>query len=184
MPMTGFKKRKPIRYLLYLALVTSVIASVTLAKFTKKADSTAQAMIASFATGMTIRQDVSLDGLLAPGDQKVVEFSVTNYEGDKNSDVPLTYEIQVRTTGNLPLKFALRGQKESEDTDVDNSALAGSLDESLLASGGLMPSAAVGGKKVHTYWLTISWPEEEADPGYSDEIDQVELEITASQRGA
>lgn len=174
-----------IRYVVYLALVTSVLTSVTLAKYASTGGTTGKALVASFITGTTLDLDVSLEGMMGPGDTKTVNFDVTNYEGDKNNNVVLQYEIQVNTTGNLPLEFALTGEQRnadgSADADLDVSKLAGSLDDNLKAVGGMLPPAGEFGKKTHSYKLQITWPRDKADEGYSDEIDRVALRISSTQ---
>lgn len=176
-----------IRYLLYLALVTSVLTSVTLARYASNDEGTGRALVASFITGTTLEQDISLDGVLGPGDSKSVTFDVTNYQDAEVNNVMLNYDIQVETTGNLPLDFSITERQQinadgQADSDVDVSRLAGALDPTTLtATGGLLPPAGEYGKKIHTYTLTISWPADDADEGYSDEIDRVTLRITSAQ---
>lgn len=182
--MEGHKKSIFIRCLLYLVLVTSVITSVTLSRYVNNSAALASGLVASFTTSTTMDLEIPLSDMLVPGTEKRMQFAVRNFDGEVDCEVPLDYSIQVETTGNLPLEFKLKGEKESADTDVENSVLVGTLGENLLASGGKLPSAGIGGKKTHTYELTILWPEEKSDENYSDEIDCVTLKITTAQRPA
>lgn len=182
----GKKKRNRIgflRYIVYLALVSSVIASVTMAKYSAEVATKAEAVIAAFVTGTTLDVDVPLGGMVAPGDAKTVTFQVTNFDGEQNANVSMGYEIQVDTTGNLPLEFSLLGEKQSEDTDTQNSVLVGPLDPiTLKAEGGKLPFAHTNDdRKIHTYQLKVTWPAAYNDEGYSDEIDRVTLKITSKQ---
>lgn len=181
MQMTEHKKKSYIRYLLYLALVTSVVASVTLAKFAQVENPTARAELAAFVVGARLDLEVPLTDMLAPGDTKTVEFAVTNFDGDNGTDVVMEYKIEVYTTGNLPLEFSLLGEKEADDSDVVNSVLASSLGPDLTASGGRLPITSQGGKKTHTYRLTIHWPEAEDSQAYSGEIDRLVVRVITEQ---
>ncbi len=184
-------KGKKSRLLIYLALavlVTSLATSATLAKYSSTFSATATMQIAAFAGGGGAASfDVTMEDM-APGRSSAVQFTVQNYDEGENGldcEVQMDYEIQVETTGNLPLVFSLRGQKESDDSSA-KSVLTGQLDPGTLkAVGGKLPVAsantAAGGRKKHTYELTVAWPEGETDEDYSQEIDMVTITVTAKQ---
>ncbi len=177
------KERKKIgfvRYLLYLLLVTSVITSASLAKYTSHADTSVNGTLAAFVTDATINLQIPLSDMLYPGSTVDTSFTVTNFQGEQGSEVPLEYGIQVETTGNLPLRFSLRGEEIIEGEKAGGT-LASPLDEKLCASGGKLPSMAVGGHVTHSYVLSVEWPETEADQDYSSEIDRVSVKITTTQ---
>lgn len=173
------KKARLLRYLVYAALVTTLFTSATLAKYASQFGANASVQVAAFAGGGTVDFDVALEGM-APGETRAVQFTVQNYEEDRNCDVQLEYEIQVETTGNLPLTFRLLGQKQSDDSSA-GSLLVGTLDSGLKAAGGQLPVVSKEGKKQHTYELSVTWPPAEANVDYSDEIDMVSLRVTTRQ---
>lgn len=177
------KKKRP-RLLLYLVLValsTSLAATGTMAKFHSKLGIDLAVQAAGFAGGGTVNFDAAFDNM-TPGGRKDMEFTVQNYEGEQNSEVQLEYEIQVETTGNLPLVFELSGRKDSGDNS-SNSVLVGSLDQNLKAVGGMLPPVEEGGvnRTQHTYTLSVSWKEDETDGDYSHEIDMVSVTVTTKQ---
>lgn len=184
----GKKRRSVIRYLLYLVLASCTLTSVTLAKYASTEQGLATAVVASFATGGTMDFDVALDGELYPGsEEKAIRFTVTNYEGDKNCQVGLDYSIRVETTGNLPLEFTLRSQKESDDSSAA-SVLAGPLTrkesgEWQALGGKLPPVDGQDQRKVHTYELVVTWPASTAGEDYSREIDLLKITVQADQAG-
>lgn len=180
MPMKA-KGKKP-RLLCYLALavlVTSLAATGTLAKYSSLFSADASMEVAAFAGGGTINFDVDLENI-SPGSTKTVQFTVQNYDAEQACEVALNYEIQVETTGNLPLSFQLLGKREAGDTSAD-SVLAGSLDDTLKAAGGKLPIASEGGRKQHTYELSMTWSQGETDEDYSKEIDMVTVTVTTVQ---
>ena len=177
-------KKKIIRYLLYLAVVTTIVTSATLAKYSTMAEFGVTGTVAAFVSGTTVDLNMALDDM-APGSAKNIQFTVVNYEGDQTSDVSLDYEILVSSTGNLPLAFSLLGEKESADSDA-GSRLVGVLtqteDGQWKADGGKLPIASqTGGRKKHTYRLTASWPASAEAADYSQEIDMLTVTVVTRQ---
>lgn len=170
-----------LRYLIYLVLVTTVISSTTLARFATRESVSVGATIAAFVSGTNLSLDLGAQGALAPGETKTIYFSVTNSENGKICEVPVEYEMQIETTGNLPLQFSLTGQKVSGETDDSLSALVGSLDATLCAKGGKLPSARIGGETIHRYTLNLSWPQNKKAQEYSQEIDHLSVRIKTKQ---
>lgn len=176
--------KKPSRLPLYLLLavvVTMLATTGTLAKYSSRFGMSLSAQTAAFAGGGTLDFDLALEDM-APGDTRTVQFTVQNYDGERNCEVGLDYEIAIETMGNLPLSFALLGKKEAGDSG-EGSELAGPLDQNLTAGGGKLPVAGGGAgvRRQHTYELSISWPKEETDEDYSHEIDLVTVTVTTTQ---
>lgn len=166
-----------LRLLLYLALAvlaTSLAATGTMAKYASKFTGTASMEVASFAGGGTVDFNVALESL-APGELQTVPFAVSNYEGNRQSDVGILYEIQVESTGNLPLEFSLLGIN-----DGGQGKLVGSLDSSGKAAGGQLPYFEGSGVR-HSYELSVYWPDDQTSEAYSHEIDMVTITVTAVQ---
>lgn len=176
---TKGKKSRLLRYLALAVLATSLAATGTLAKYSSLFSAETTVQTAAFAGGGTVDFGVALEGMV-PGGTKTVQFTVQNYDEKQDCDVQLNYEIQVETTGNLPLSFQLLGKKEAGDSSAD-STLAGPLDSGLKAAGGKLPIASGGGRKQHTYELSMTWPEGETDEDYSKEIDMVTVTVTTVQ---
>ncbi len=179
-------------YLLYLGLVTSLILSVTLARYVSTAGGTGTATVAAMAGGgepiqMTLTQ-------MAPGGTSSLKFKVVNFSGDAVSEVALDYGIKVDTTGNLPLKFVLTAEKAAGTEDLGTTVTVGETGEILkginsqILGDGTFPLAEK--RQEHTYTLTVTWPAEktdanyasQADAGYADEIDVVTVTVRARQR--
>lgn len=186
--MRRAKQKKSIfklRYLVYLALVTTVIGSTTLARYTLNGGAGMGATIAVFTSGVQKTLDLGTQGALSPGETKEIMFDVQNSEGGKVCEVPVNYEVQIETTKNLPLQFSLTGEKATGDTDGTLSALVGSLDpDTLTATGGKLPSARSGGGTSHSYTLLITWPPNENAEAYSREIDHLAVKIKTTQAGS
>ena len=170
-----------LRYLLLAAVVTMLGTTGTLAKYSSQFGTSLSARTAACAGGGTLDFDLSLENM-APGDTRTVQFTVQNYDGERNCEVALEYEIAIDTMGNLPLTFTLLGKKEAGDSE-EGSQLAGPLDQTLTAGGGKLPVAGgkEGSRKQHSYELSIKWPEAETNEDYSHEIDLVTVTVTTRQ---
>lgn len=176
------KKSRLLQYLLLAVLATGLAATGTLAKYTSLFSANAIMQVAAFAGGGTVDFDIELESM-TPGTVRTMQFKVQNYDEEQDCEVALNYDIEVKTTGNLPLSFSLVGAKQSGDS-CEKSVLAGALDSSLKAVGGKLPVAADttnGGRKQHVYELSVSWPEGETDEDYSREIDMVTVIVTTTQ---
>ncbi len=164
-------------FLLYLALVTSLILSVTLARYSSAVVGTGTATVAAMAGDASSTLQMSLDGMTPGGEDRTLEFRVVNFTAKAVSEVALDYQITVETTGNLPLVFALTAD-EGENRVPGGTVLNGVKSQTL--TGGAFPLSEEG--QAHTYTLTASWPERLNDGGYSREIDLVTVRVEARQR--
>jgi len=180
------KKSRLLLYLILAVAVTSLVTTNTLARYSSTFGVNASAGVAAFAGGGTMDFDVPLDNM-TPGSTRTMQFTVQNYDEKQDCEVRLDYEIQVETTGNLPLSFQLLGKKGADDNSAD-SVLAGPLDSTLKAAGGKLPIAAAGdaeagtnGRKQHIYELSVTWPAGKTDEDYSREIDMVTVTVTTVQ---
>lgn len=180
---TARKKPKLVRYLLILALATTMVASATLARYSSLSAITASMQVAAFASAGTVDFAVDLEGL-SPGNKtpRTIQFAVQNYDEKQDCQTALDYTVRVETTGNLPLKFVLRGQTGEI---AENNQPAGSLspvsgqEHVWEAAGGKLPPA--GERKQHKYELAVTWDETAEGLDYSHEIDMVTVTVTTTQ---
>ncbi len=169
-------------YLLYLGLVSSLILSVTLARYTTTASGAGTATVAAMAGGSSLVGEpirMLLDDMYPGGEAKALKFQVVNYSGEAISEVAIDYEITVTTTGNLPLRFTLSSDP-LEDTVPGGAILTGGRAQTL--AGGSFPLTEGKREQTHTYMLIAEWPAEENDAGYADEIDLVTITVESRQR--
>lgn len=164
--------------LLYLALVTSLILSVTLARYSAGVTGTGAATVAAMA-GETSYSTLQMPvGGLLPGGTATMTFQVVNFTEDAVSEVALDYQISVETTGNLPLEFSVyEGEPVEPGTGPEPTV-------HTLPYQGEFPLEK--GRQTHTYTIAAHWPVsdtgEEKKDGYSQEIDLVSVKVEAKQR--
>lgn len=180
------KKSRLLVLLLLAAVVTSLASTGTLAKYASRFTAGGQAQIASFIGDGSVNFGVDL-GNLSPVQSSSTVFTVRNYDGSQQSDVALSYEIRVETTGNLPLTFSLRGQTQNGDASaatgesVTTKQLERAEGNTWVATGGKLPPASAAGEKEHSYELTVQWEAGKNNEDYSHEIDMVTVTVTTAQ---
>ncbi len=184
--MTTRRKHSPLWvYLLYLGLVTSLILSMTLARYASTAAGAGTATVAAMAGGgELVGEPISmlLDNL-SPSEARTLKFQVVNFSGGTVSEVALDYEITVSSTRNLPLRFTLTAEApegELENTISGGDILTDEATQSQVLTGGSFPLE--GRMQAHTYTLTVTWPAEVNGAEYAHEIDLVTITVEARQR--
>lgn len=178
-------KRKFIKYIAYLAVVTTIITSTTLAKYADEAKMQANVVVALFTAGTSTSEEIAITEMLSPGSTEEVVFKVQNFSqtGElQYSEVALGYDIKIETIGNLPLTFQMSGERLNQTDDMNKltGELAKVTDKEYSATGGELP-VGVDDAVVHEYKLQITWPDEENDVKYSDEIDMLTITIETTQ---
>ena len=186
-------------YLLLAVLVTSLATTGTLAQYRSEFIATADMKVAAFAGGGALNFDLDVDlNNMYPGEKRITVFTVQNYDGEKECDVAMDYEVRLETQGNLPLEFTLVGTKNSdgehnelaarEFTELSGPAEGEGGEETpasgkrYLSSGGQLPVASENGQAVqHKYELEILWPLDRNDSVYSGVVDAITVTVTAVQ---
>lgn len=182
------RREKNIAILALMLILILLLAgtTMTVSKYTSKAEGQAIAVAAAF-----VFTDAKADGAFyaedlptAPGSSVDYIFTVKNFDGTKRCEVALDYGIEIVTHNNLPLTFELSSVPPSSlnhaltpVTPVPG-AVAGSPTVKNRYSGGHL---GVDSNYTHTYKLKISWPVGEKDKKYMDEIDLVQIKVKAEQ---
>lgn len=110
---------------------------------------------------------------MAPGDSRTVAIWVynTNSAGTV-SGYNQNVTLELKTTGNLPLTFTLQ--------KTDGTPVALSHPDTYRYVGAVQ-SFTANIAEIKNYTLTVSWPGGIKDRKYRNEIDYIELKITAVQ---
>lgn len=172
-------KRRVVAYLLYFSLACTLVLGVTYARYSSAITGTGSAHVAAVELELNEPLDLSeqLQGM-TPGTERKLSFEISNAKGTSVSQVAQDYSITVNTTGSLPLIFTLA---HSDSTTAGTYADTPSNAEGQPVwtwSGGALPHSE---EITHTYSLTVTWPAEQADAHYADEIDLVTLTVDAKQ---
>ena len=119
---------------------------------------------------------------LKPGTVLEYEFSITNNELEKVSDVTIEYQLKIKTYHFIPLDIKLYKLNEKYDYvgNCDEKYTRDS-DNKLVCN---MPIEQMNKNEntVDTYKLVISFPEEYSDVEYANLVDFIDIEIDSWQK--
>lgn len=179
--MTGRKRRKPhwTVWLVYAVIVTAIVSTGTLSRYITSIIGSGSAAIAVVDMGGEIegeKVNIDVSGMY-PGAEKVTAFSIKNSDETDISQAGLSYSIEIKTTGNLPLIYELQCTNTQGRGTGINTTKAELVNNNPTA-GGVLPQ---GESTTHTYALTVRWPSGENDPKNADEVDAVELIVHSEQ---
>lgn len=178
--------------LLYLVLISAVAMGVSFSRFSTTltnsgAENTALPDI-EFSTWVLDHTKPAEPGEtvyltnMAPGDARNMEIVVKNWvasgaEGETTvSGYDQSCNLELQTTGNLPLQFTLLEKKDAADDVAVILFSNGYL--SYLSEGWEFVGAA---KQEIKFELTITWPEDVKEEFYKNEIDFLQVELRAVQ---
>lgn len=162
-----FTEKQPKNYAMRAAGLLSVLTLLSFcinaglyARYTTAASAADSARVAAFTiqAGETYTSAEIIFADLTPGESQSYLVTLTS-----GSETALTCLARISTTGNLPLTFQLNGAAVPTD------------------SGTAQIITLEPGESNLELTLTASWPAEETDGKYIDEIDAVRLIITAEQ---
>lgn len=161
-------------YLVYLLVVTFVVTGVSFSRYSKIVSGSDEARVA-----VTVIEYVPIsasyngspieeigDGLsltdMAPGDEIVYNFEIRNFNASKQNEVLMKYMISVAFDPNpslLPLDWTL------------------TPDGSYPSPGAGWTTLGYSDEITHSYTLTIKWDEDETGSEYSDQEQNVRVDI-------
>lgn len=145
-----------------------------------------QALYILEAGGMDF--NIDLDKIEPSPDPYIYKFSISNFEGNRHSDVDIEYQINLTTTTNLPLRYELyrnENYDEANATDLfENATIKQDID-------GAWYNYLEGTEKylfpytedmTDIYTLVIYFPEEnKTTTDYADNLENIEVEIKSNQ---
>lgn len=148
--------------LCYLVIITALVATFTLSKYTSEAGGDSSAEIATFSATYSAtnsgssEQTVDLTDMV-PGEEREIKLVISN-----DSQVSISYEISAVTYGNLPLSLTFKNSDRQE-----------------LASS---PTGEIrlGGDEDVCY-LSIKWDSDKNSSYYASEIDAVTITMAYEQ---
>lgn len=175
--------RKKERWILYILviLLSMVLASFWLicnmyARYSTQTSGSDSARVAIFSHNETISlADSITEKLTEPGDSLNYTFEITNSENSKISEVGLTYQIQIETSGNLPLQYTLKKDNVkigafSEETNTESYVFK---NENMKFEAGKQGS--------DRYTLEIVWPKDKNTAQLSSIPELIKMNIIVEQ---
>lgn len=132
--------------------------------------------------------NIDLNKIEPSTDPYVYKFSVSNFEGNKHSDVDIEYQISLTTTTNLPLRYELYRNENYDDenaTDLfKNATIKQDIDGAwyYYLKGEEKYLFPYTDDMTDIYTLVIYFSEEsKTTTDYADNIENIEVEIKSNQ---
>ena len=179
------ERRRYVTWLIYAIVLTTIVTTITLSRYTSNVSSTSSGEVATIVTVQKEIELISSNQVLKPGQEVKYKFGITNKENDEISDVTQNYDIYFKTTGNLPLTYEL--QKDDGGSSyiyaVPTTITDGFYDNEFCkinSDSGTLPHT---NEEIHYYNLIVKWPEKAGydDDKYATEIDAITIRFEATQ---
>ena len=184
------KLRRLYAKLVILVLCVFIIARIfvlVLSKYDSIANSYANVEVAFFLLKEDYKtMTINLSELLPQENAYVFEFSIGNEDGIKRAEVDLEYELELRTTTNLPLVFELYMNESHNDDGATNIIKANKveLDEQgtyfrTMTTEKIHLTYKEG--KTNLYQLVVNFSGKYNQEKYQDIIELLEINVRAQQ---
>ena len=112
-----------LKVLVVIALLLIAIKFLldSLARYESNSNGNTDFDVAFFVIDESLQENTILLGKIVPRTKPYVyTFKVSNFKGDKRTDVNLIYDIELITTTNLPLEYKLYKNQNPSDTGAVN----------------------------------------------------------------
>lgn len=167
--------------ILAIALI-SIIGDVT-AKYKSTANSNAQVDLAFYIfKEESISQELKLQSILPRVEPYVYTFSVANYNGEERTQTALEYSIELTTTTNLPLTFAIH--KQGETTNLITNITTTQDDDGTYFKNITMQGDELGFRQNQQiiYELEVTFPSNYNEALYKGIMEYIQLTIDSKQK--
>lgn len=149
---------------------------ITLARYVSESNADGNATVALFSPSW-VSENIDISGVKKPGDRVEKAFEIRNYAGDNLSEVSVRYKIVLKTTGNLPLHFALLDESALQLQSWDCTGNSGECTYEYASSSVFAPAK----KQSHGYTLLVEWNSEQNGAQFAGAVDAVCIEVEWTQ---
>lgn len=125
------------------------------------------------------KEEIMLDSIVPSNDNYICNFSVSNFNEEKQTDTNLEYDLWISTTTNLPLDYELL--LNNEDAVLSDEIITdrdGTYFREIRTN---KQTFNYNEQKTNNYSLIVHFPIEYKDSKYQDIIDSVTINIESRQ---
>ena len=149
---------------------------ITLARYVSESNADGNATVALFSPSW-VSENIDISGVKKPGDRVEKDFEIRNYTGNNLSEVCVRYKIILKTTGNLPLHFALLDKSTLQSRSGDCAGNSGECTFEYESLSVFAPAT----KQSHGYKLLVEWNSEQNGAQFAGAVDAVCIEVEWTQ---
>ena len=158
----------------FSACLTTI--GITLARYVSESNADGNATVALFSPSW-VSENIDISGVKKPGDRVEKAFEIRNYTEDNLSEVSVRYKIVLKTTGNLPLHFALLDKSTLQLQSWDCAGNSGECTFEYESLSVFAPAT----KQSHGYKLLVEWNSEQNGAQFAGAVDAVCIEVEWTQ---
>ena len=176
--LKGKISRKLIRIVAAICAFSACLTmiGITLARYVSESNADGNATVALFSPSW-VSENIDISGVKKPGDRVEKAFEIRNYAGDNLSEVSVRYKIVLKTTGNLPLHFALLDESARQLPSWDCTGNSGECTFEYESLSVFAPAT----KQSHGYTLLVEWNSEQNGAQFAGAVDAVCIEVEWTQ---
>lgn len=129
---------------------------------------------------------LNLASILPQKDSYVFTFTIGNQDKDKSAEIDLKYNLTIKATTNLPIKYELYMNQNYNDTNAKNIITSDTTEKD--DDGTYFKTMKVNTEtlefanpKTNVYNLVINFPENYNTENFQDIIEMIEIEVESKQ---
>ncbi len=166
-----------------------LVMSITFSKYQTNITGNVASNIAFYLTKADYQvQQIKLTTVKPREDPYVYTFSVSNRDGNKVSDVDISYILKIVTTTNLPLEYELYMNESYTSNSATNLVSSSNTVVAADEYGTYFKTITMPGEdllyatpKTNNYTLLIYYNEDETNAKYQDTVESIKLIIGSQQ---
>ena len=113
-------RKNIIKILCVIAVIYAIMfIRYTLSRYQSTGTSSIDAPLAFWIVSDSLQEGETVIGEIAPGEEKEVSFTVSNYNGTIGAQVPMEYSVIIEATTNMPLEYQLYKKVPKVDENGD-----------------------------------------------------------------
>ncbi|MGN1327531.1 MAG: hypothetical protein ACI4VQ_05620 [Clostridia bacterium] len=181
------KKITQILILLLSLLLLTKIISLTLSKYQSSASGNPNIQVAFYVIEKDFStMTINLDSLFPSDEPYVYTFSISNTNGEKMCETDMEYDLQIRTTTNLPITYELYMNENYNDSGATSIIKSNEIiqDENNTYFRVITTDTqnfTYTQEKTNVYQLVIYFPAEYNTINYQDIIEGIEISVNSRQ---
>lgn len=174
--------------ILIFALIFLVkVFTLTYAKYESIGTTIPDVGIAFFITKTDFKSmTLNLDKIYPQNNPYVYKFSISNTDGTNRAETDLEYDLQIRTTTNLPLTYELYKNEEYNSSGANNIIQTNTVEQD--AGGTYFRTITTNTEnfdykndQTNIYELVVYLPAQYNTENYQDIIEMIEININSKQ---
>lgn len=183
------RKVKKLKFVIIpLCLITAIILLyITMSKYESSSTSTANIEVAFYILDTDYKSmNINLSSINPRVEPYIYTFTISNNDGKNRTQTALEYDLDIKTTTNLPLSFELYMNENYNDTNATNIITKDNVEQDEYGTYFRKISTQTkqfGFKKneTNTYYLVVYFPEIYKSIEYQDIIEAVQINVNSKQ---